>query len=145
MRLPILLLLALPLAACGGGLYFEGDAYSSYFLHPAEETTQERIDRKEIVHWGADPGSKKRIGFLYKYRTQVKGSHTHRECYYIFDRYGATRVGFVTDEGVFYRFNKLGRLGERVGEYTIVTTGLKVFYGIPLRENLDLEEIDPYK
>jgi len=68
-----------------------------------------------------------------------------RDSWYIFDRLGTTRVGFITNEGEFYRFDAAGRLGEKVGEYKVLPTGLKIFFGIPLDEHLDVEEIDPYK
>jgi len=68
-------------------------------------------------------------------------------------------VGFITAEGRFYRFEDQGGRS-LVGEYPIeddpkqgmFLTGLKVFFGIPLREEdvlqkhyLALEEIDPYR
>ena len=46
---------------------------------------------------------------------------------------------------MFYRFDKYGHLGEKVYEGKIVVTGLKIFFGLPLSHNVDLEEIDPYK
>jgi hypothetical protein len=58
---------------------------------------------------------------------------------------GSKGLGMITDEGKFYRYDANGRPEIFVGEYKIVTTGLKVFFGIPIRENLDLEEIDPFK
>ena len=61
MRPTILLFVLLPLAAC------TREGFSYYYQRPAEETTQERIDRKEIIHWKSDPRQKKRVGFLYKY------------------------------------------------------------------------------
>lgn len=132
------------LAACSEANSY-GEEFSLYYRRPASETRSERVERREIVHWPANPKDKKRIGFLHKYTTLVEGSRTPRDCWYIFDRYGETRIGFITAEGVFHRFDNQGRLGERVGEYTVVSTGLKVFFGIPLKENVDVEEIDPYK
>jgi len=142
----LVLLLALPaIASCSDRDYY-AEEFSLYYDRPATETTSERVERREIVGWDANPKDKKRLGFLHKYETKVVGSRQYRECYYIFDRLGATRVGFVTAEGDFYRFDAYGRLEEKpLYEGKIVTTGLKVFYGLPLSYHLDLEEIDPYK
>ena len=75
----------------------------------------------------------------------VVGSRVYRNCWYIFDRLGVTRVGFITNEGTFYKFDQYGHLGEKVYDGKVVTTGLKIFFGYPLSHNIDLEEIDPYK
>jgi hypothetical protein len=137
-------LFLIPAAACSDSNYY-GEEFSLYYQRPASETRTERVERREIVHWPSNPADKKRIGRLYRYETLVEGSRTPRDCWYIFDPYGKTRLGFISQEGVFYRFNSEGRLGERVGEYPIQTTGLKIFFGIPLKENVAIEEIDPYK
>jgi hypothetical protein len=138
-------LAVLPLAACSDHSGYYPEEWSPYYKGPAESTRSERIERREIVHWKEDPRQKKRIGFLYKYETLVTGSRTPRESWRIYDRLGNTAVGLITGEGVFYRYDEKGYLGERVGEYPVVNTGLKIFFGIPLRENVDVEEIDPYK
>jgi hypothetical protein len=146
-RIALALSAAAAAASCSGTYDFRSEGWSKYYERPAEETVgPTRVDRKAIVHWADNPKNKKRVGFLHKYEVQPKGSRDVRECYYITDSAGITHVGFVTAEGVFYRFDKNGRLEEpAVGEYKIITTGLKKFYGIPLRENLDVEDIDPYK
>jgi hypothetical protein len=129
---------------CTGSHYY-GEEFSLYYDKPAEESRSERVDRKEIIHWAAHPKDRKRIGFLHTYDTKVEGSRTLRESHRIYDPLGVKAVGFVTAEGVFHRFDAQGRLGERVGEYPITTTGLKAFFRIPIAEHLSLEEIDPYK
>lgn len=139
------LVLALPLVASCTDQYHYAEEFSLYYGRPATETTSERIERREIVHWAKNPKDKKRLGFLHQYETKVEGSRKFRDCWYIFDELGNTRIGFITDEGVFYRFDAYGRLGERLGEFKVTPTGLKVFFGIPQEEHLDLEEIDPYK
>ena len=144
-RLVLALAPLAPLAACSDSSGYYKEEFSQYYLSPAEETRSERVQRREIVTWKGAPHSKKRLGFLHKYETLVKGSREPRECWYITDKYGSTNVGFVTAEGVFYRFDEHGRLGERLGEYPITTTGLKIFYGLPMTDNIDLQEIDPYK
>jgi hypothetical protein len=142
-RLP--LLLALPLFAACGDQYGYREEWSHLYDRPATETTSDRIERREIIHWGANPKDKKRIGFLHKWETKVAGSRSYRESWSIMDKLGVSRVGFITAEGVFYRYDANGQLGEKVGEYPIVSTGLKIFFKIPLSEHIDLEEIDPYK
>lgn len=139
-------LLLVPLAAsCAARPYFYGDEFSQYYMRPAEETRQELLESREIVHWKNDPKQKQRVGYLFHVNTQVKGSRVERDSWYIYDRWGTSRVGFITSEGVFYRFDERGQLGEEVGRWTIITTGLKAFLGIDLRDNLDLDPIDPYK
>lgn len=139
----VLLVLALPaaLAACSGA-HGHPEEFPQYFPGIAPETRQERTARKEIVHWGSNPKDKKRIGFFHTYETLPQGSRTIRESHYIMDLTGSRRVGFVTAEGKFHRFTKDGM--EFVGEYPILT-GLKVFYGFPIKDNIDLEDIDPHK
>lgn len=141
----LLALLVLPLAASCTDQYYHSEEFSLYYDRPAGETTSERIERREIVYWAKNPKDKKRLGFLHQYETKVVGSRKFRDSWYIFDALGKTRIGFITDEGVFYRFDANGRLGERIGEFKVTPTGLKVFFGVPLDHNIDLEEIDPYK
>jgi len=133
------------LSSCADTAHYYGEEFAMYYPAPAEETATERTDSKEILHWKSDPRYKKRIGYLYQYRTRVAGSRSDRLSWTIFDNIAMRAVGFVTAEGVFYRFDELGRLGQRVGEYPILPTGLKVFFGIPVEENVDLEEVDPYR
>lgn len=132
--------------ACSDHPHYYAEEWSPYYKGPAEETTSERVERREIVHWKDNPRDKRRIGFLYKYETRVAGSRTLRESWRIYDRLGNKALGLVTGEGVFIRFKEEdGQLRqERVGEYPI-EAGLKIFFGIPLKENLALDEIDPYK
>lgn len=142
------LALLLPLAAAASctNQYGYKEEFSLYYDQPATETTTERVERREIVAWGKNPKEKQRIGFLHKYETKVVGSRQYRESWYIFDKLGVTRIGFITAEGKFHRFTNAGRLDDEVlYEGKIVTTGLKIFFGLPITHNLDLEEIDPYK
>ena len=131
-------------SACQGTTSYYGEEFSNYYQSPREETSRRRIDSKEIVHWATNPKTKKRIGFYETWEISLKGSRETRECHYIKDPSGLRDVGFVTNEGVFYRFDSKGER-TRIGEYTILSTGLKIFYGIPIKENVDLEDIDPYK
>ena len=139
------LVLALPLFAACSDQFGYKEEWSLYYDKPATESVSDRVERREIVAWGANPKDKKRVGFLHQYETKVVGSRVYRNCWYIFDRLGVNRVGFITNEGTFYKFDQYGHLGEKVYEGKVVTTGLKIFFGFPLSHNLDLEEIDPYK
>jgi len=140
------LLLALPAVTSCTNQYGYKEEVSLYYDKPATETTSERTERREIVAWGKNPKEKVRLGFLHKYETKVVGSRQYRESWYIFDKLGVSRVGFITAEGKFHRFTNTGKLEEEVlYEGKIVTTGLKIFFGLPLAHNVDLEEIDPYK
>jgi hypothetical protein len=146
MKRTLALALLAAFGACNQPDTFVSEGYSGYYRHPNEEDSPpRRIERKEIVYWAANPKDKKRIGFLNKYETEIKGSRDSRECYYITDIAGKS-IGFITSEGAFYRFNDQGRLQDRpIGEWKIVVTGLKAFYNIPHNENVDLEDVDPYR
>jgi len=145
-KFALVAVLALPLgASCSYSANYYGEEFANYYKRPAEEPTTERTDRREIIHWAANPKDKKRIGFLYRYETQPRGSRETRDAYQIWNVYGSRALGMITDEGKFYRYDENGRPEIYVGEYKIATTGLKVFFGIPIRENVDLEDIDPFK
>jgi len=102
------LILALPMVASCTDQHYYAEEFSLYYDKPAGETTSDRIERREIVHWAKNPKEKKRIGFLHQYETKVVGSRKYRDSWYIFDSLGKTRIGFITDEGVFYRFDASG-------------------------------------
>jgi len=146
-RFALALSAAAVLASCEGRPDFRSEFYAEFYQQPAEETVgPQRVGRQVITHWADNPRNKKRIGYLERYEIQPKGSRDIREGYYIRDATAVHQIGLVTAEGVFYRFDKDGRLeNPPVGEFKIITTGLKKFFGIPLRENLDVEDIDPYK
>ena len=139
-------LLAAMLASCSDTPSFYGEEFSQFYGPPAAETKIERVERRAVYHWKDNPRDKKRIAFLYKYETQVKGSRAYRDSWQIYDRLGKKAVGFITAEGQFYRFQADGRREEKpIGEWQIVSTGLKVFFDLPLRDNVDVVEIDPYE
>lgn len=141
------ILLAVPwgIASCIDKAHYYGEEFSHYYRQPSEETTSRCVEGKEILYWMADPKKKRRIGYLHRYVTQVEGSREEREGYLIYDDVGMRALGVVSAEGVFYRFDEQGRLGRRVGEYPILPTGLKVFFGLPMEAYVDLEEVDPYR
>lgn len=132
------------LGACNANIDYYPEEWKGYYREPAQETTHKRVERKEIYHWTNDPKKKKRVGFLYRYELQLAGSRGKRDYYMIYDAPGVKAVGYITQEGVFHRFDRSGRLGEKVGEYPILDIGLKIFYGYPLKDSVGLEEIDPY-
>ncbi len=138
-------LVALAGASCSDSAHYYGEEFAGYYRGPSEAARSERIDRKEIIHWGSNPKDKKRIGFLHKYESQPRGSRSTREGYQIMNALGNKALGMITDEGRFYRYDEHGRPSIYINEYKIIVVGLKVFFGIPQSENLDLEEIDPYK
>jgi hypothetical protein len=138
------LLLAVAVGSCSDYRDYYKEEFSMYYEHPREETSRRRVDSKEIVYWATNPKDKQRIGFYETWEVKLAGSRGTRECHYIKDVGGIKTIGFVTDEGVFFRFDEKGN-AQRVNEYQIVATGLKVFFGIKISENLDLEEIDPYR
>ena len=133
------------LASCTNSYDFRGEGWSGHYRYPAEENIQERIGRREIVRWRDNPNEKERVGFIYTYETQVKGSRNKRQCHYLYDWTGSKIEGFITAEGEFYRFDKFGHISERVGEYPIVPTGVKMHNRYPLTDRVDLRDIDPYK
>ena len=138
------LLTALATASCGSNISYYGEEWSNHYQPNREETSRKRVDSKEIVYWASNPKDKRRIGFYETWEVKLKGSRGTRECHYIKDVGGIKTIGFVTDEGVFYRFDDKGN-AERLNEYQILSTGFKVFFGIKISENVDLEDIDPYR
>ena len=142
-----LLLLFLPLSvSCIDTLFYYPEEWSQYYKKPHDEMSQERTVRREINHWTNNPANKKRVGFLFTYNTKLRGGRGSRDSYYIYDARGIEAVGFITDEGTFYRFDENGRLEQpAVGNYPIIDLGLKVFFGLPLRDNLGVDKIDPYR
>ena len=133
----------LAVASCSNSANYYGEEFSPYYRGPREETSRERTDRKEIAYWASNPKDKRRIGFYETWEIRLRGSRETRECHYITDPVGR-EIGFVTNEGKFYRFDSKGKAAY-INEYQIVTTGLKVFFGVPISHNIDIEEIDPYK
>jgi hypothetical protein len=142
---PFLPFLAAALASCVDTLHYYGEEFAMHYPQPAEETRKERVDEREILRYAADSRRKERVGLLYKYETQVAGSREVRESYMIYNSAGTHAIGLITAEGVFYRFDERGRLGDRMGEYPILPTGLKVFLGLDIADQVELGEIDPYK
>ncbi len=133
------------LAACSDSANYYGEEWGNLYARPVEETQRRVLERREIIHWAQDPRKKKRIGYLEKEEIQVKGSRDTRRCWYIKDARGLQNIGFITEEGRFYRYDANGRLGEYVGPWNYHPQGLRVFFGISSGDNLDLEEIDPYR
>lgn len=145
----LLPVVVLALGACENYHHRSSD-YSEYYKQPAESKSSKNLERKKILHWKADPRAKALIGVLERNEVTLEGSREPREHYFIYDEH-LKPVGLITVEGKFYRFDEHGRR-VLVNEYVIgddpqrkmFMTGLKVFFGLPLTDNLGLEDIDPY-
>ncbi len=129
---------------CAGRLHEYGEEYQEFYGSPSAETQSENVERKKIMHWRKDPKLKVRVGFLEKYRVRLKGMRDWRELYYILNPGGTDRLGFINEDGKFFRYDRDGR-AVKVGEYAVIDTGVKVFFGFPLSDNLGFEDLDPYK
>ncbi|MBI4564403.1 MAG: hypothetical protein HY716_06890 [Planctomycetes bacterium] len=134
---------ALALAGCGP-LHWEKEAWSEYYGKPAAETERTLLERRQIIHWSSDPGRKERVGFLETYSILLEGSRVPREYHLILNGSGTERLGHINETGIFYRFTPNGEMVP-VGEYPIIDTGLKIFFGFPLSDHLAFEPLDPYR
>ncbi|GEM_PF-5821119 len=155
MRLLVAGLTLFVLNSCSEELAYRAEDYHGLYRQPRRRGEHSNVERKKIVRTFAEPGNPKkpvreRIGILERNEVTLEGTRQVREQYVILDRH-FEQVGFITAEGQFYRFDETGRR-TFVGEYVIgddperkmFMTGLKVFFHLPLSENLALEEIDPY-
>ena len=132
------------LAAPGCGTYdWHGESFSQYYPPPSKETGQQLEERQAILHWTTNPRDKKRIGYLEKYQIQLEGSRDPHDIYYIRDASGIRTLGYINENGAFFRYTKDGQV-ERVGEYPIYTVGIRIFYGLPKGDNLAFEDISGY-
>lgn len=140
-----LLTAALVLAASGcGWSNFRGESWSKYYPQPQEETARRLADRRVILHWTNDPRAKEQVGYLERWEVTFAGARNPVDYWFILDRTGRDRVGFINTDGRVSRYRKDGTL-EPVGEYPVIDLGLKVFLGYPSGDNLGLEEIDIYR
>jgi hypothetical protein len=138
------------LASCAGDYSWRSEGYNEFYRQPYGKAERANLERKKIMHWTTNPRLKKRLGVLERNEVILEGSRAPRDHWTILDSHFET-VGFITAEGKFYRFD---HRAERhlVGEYPIqddpdrrmFMTGLKVFFGLPLTDNLSLDDIDPY-
>ncbi len=149
-----LALLAAPfLVSCGAGPHFRGEGYYHFYPMPAEENEHSLLERKQVYHWIPEQRLRKTIGFIHRELVRVKGARNARESFTIYNDIDTKPVGFVDINGIFWRFNEVGGLGERVGEYPLYnyekdyyeTLGLKIFYGLDIREQIIVDDIDPYR
>ncbi len=145
MRRIALLAAAAAMASCTPSPYLRSEGLgAAYYEQPADRTSSKVVDRKEIRTWTDDPRLKRRLGYLYQEETRVGGTRDTREGWVIFNDTGSVRLGMISGKGVLYRFDGNGRLGQPLGEYPLLM-GLKIFFGLPLSHNLELEEPDPYR
>ena len=116
----------------------------TYFWQKRSTTEEEmKVGQKKIMTWGENPRQKRLVGWFEEWQYKPKGVRKWRTYYRIYDARGVNYVGYATDFGQFYRLTSTGYKSP-VGEFKILHTGLKVFFGISLDDNLDLVEIDPY-
>ena len=141
-RLSVLGLLAGALGGCSNANW-HGEAWRQYYPRPAAETERHLQERRIIQHWTGDPRNKETVGILEKYTVLFEGSRIPRDYYVILNAAGTRPLGHVNEEGVFYRFTEDGGM-EKVGEYVIIDTGVKIFFGYPLSDHLGFEPVDPY-
>ncbi len=142
LRIAVAGLAALCAAGCGTRDW-HGEAFSHYYAPPSKETGQQLEERQAILHWKKDPRDKKRIGYLEKYTIRLEGSREPHDLYYIRDASGMKTLGYINENGVFFRYTRDGR-AERVGEYPIRDVGIRVFYDLPKGDNLAFEDIATY-
>jgi hypothetical protein len=136
------LVLALGVAGCSNRDW-HGESFKGYYAPPSRETGQELDERHEIIHWTKDPKEKKRIGYLEKYSIKLAGSRDPHDIYYIRDASGQRTLGYISENGILFRYTKDGQ-AERLGEYPIHDTGIRVFYGFTKADNLAFEEIQAF-
>lgn len=133
------------LAAAGcSNLNWHGEAFSRYYAPPSRATGQVLDERQSILHWTSNPRDKKRIGYLEKYTIQLEGSREPHDIYYIRDASGVKTLGYINENGVFFRYTADGQ-ADRVGEYPIYEVGIRVFFGYPKGDNLAFEDIATYE
>ena len=135
-------LAALLLGACGNADW-HGEAFHMYYPRPSRETGQTLEERLQLMRWGKDPRQKTRIGYLEKYSILLEGSRTPHDIYYIRDAAGIQTLGYINENGEFFRYTGDGR-AQRVGEFPIRDTGIRIFFGLTKEDNLGFDEINPY-
>ncbi len=146
MRAFLLLLPAVAAASCSTGYHWRSGEFRDYYSTPGKKTESQNLDRKKI-YYTVDRGKLQFLGILEKNEIRVKGSRDARSHYNILDRH-FRKVGFISEEGEFSRYDGSGRL-QSVGEFPILMKGLKVFFGFPLfsrdhEYQIFLQPIDPY-
>ena len=98
--------------------------------------------------WDTDPGKKLRVGLIEQWKIHYKGSRNSHisewdDLWHLYDARGIKMIGFITNDGTVFKFDKEGQ-PIRFGEWKILHTGLKMFYGLSIRSNVDFDQIDPY-
>ena len=146
MRVFLLLLPILSLFACGTGYHWRSEEFQEMYSTETRAKEKGNLDRQKI-YYSLDRGEVEFLGVLEKNQIRLEGQRNPRMHYIIFDRHHE-KVGFISAEGEFSRFDAEGRL-QPMGEFPILMKGLKVFFGFPLasREHeyqIFLQPIDPY-
>lgn len=121
-----------------------GESWSQYYPPPYAETGVTVVERLKILTFTTDPSQRELIGYLEKCEARLEGTRFPREFHYLVDKRGTERLGFVTERGEFFRFNKDGTR-KRLGHYPLEDVGLRVFYGLSTDHVVRLDSIDPYR
>lgn len=111
------------------------------FLAPTQQNQRQFVEQKVLWHWTVDPKKKEKIGFLDRYRIMPAGDREWRDVWTIYNR-NHQAIGFINAAGEFYRYDRGGG-SNRIGEYPIFDTGLKIFFGYPLKDYLGIEDFEP--
>jgi len=136
------MVLAALLGGCGGRDW-HGEAFSRHYPSPNTETSESLVERVEIMHWTDDPRQKEKIGLLETYTVRLAGSRRPHDIHYIKNAAGTKSLGYINENGVFFRYTRDGQ-AEKVGEYPIRQTGIRIFFGYSKEHNIGFEEINPY-
>jgi hypothetical protein len=134
--------LAAALAGCSNRDW-HGEAFSRMYPQPNQKTEQQLDERQAIMHWTTNPREKERVGYLEKYSITLAGSREPHDIYYIRDGMGMKTLGYISENGAFFRYTKDGQ-AERIGEYPIRDVGIRIFFGFPKSDNLAFEDIPTY-
>lgn len=141
-------LAVLMISACAKSSLHQGEYYAEHYPGIMDEYEEMKADQKKVMAWESDPSQKKLVGWIETWRIAHKGEkirpveewHTY---YLLFEPRGRVRTGYVSENGDFFRFDAQGRK-TKIGEWEMIETGLRVFYGLPLGTHVGYEEIDPY-
>lgn len=106
----------------------------------AEDPNEELILNREI-HIRDEKNNDHWVGYLKGYRHIPQGERDPREFHRIFDT-RMNLIGYINEYGTFFRY--VGHDLKEFGRYPLLD-GLKLFFGYRIRNNLTLEEVNPYR
>ena len=129
--------------SCQHTTSWRSEEFPDYQTHRSTEVLEEKLDQKKIVLWSVNPRDRKRIGWFEEWRVKPRGTREWRTVYRIYEVRGVDMIGFLSQDGAVFKFDRAGR-AERLGEFKVLTTGIKVILGLDLSAQVEFEEIDPY-